>query len=618
VRVRAKLGISVAVAGGLAVALGAAMPVPATAAPAASSAMTSPVSTHHVSPFGLGAHRAAHHVRRHAVAPALATGTTRWVSNTVPAGTAPGTSCTRPGYATISGALSAAAPGDTIKVCAGTYPEQLAISSPVSLVAHGAVTVQGPSSPSSPLPACDNDGGSQPNQDVVDICGPVTVSMTGFTIRGGWPSNVCYGSIYGVAVLGGASLNMSNSTVENIGGDPQTDGCQGGVGIQVGLANDASSGTNSADTGTAALTNVVVKTYQKNGITIDGTGSSATITGATVTGTGETPAIAQNGIQVSDLATATITGSTVSGDECDDTPGGCGPNGVTDVQSAGILLFDAGKTSVSSTSVSASDIGVYDLQDFGWQFFAPPPSFTAAPELFFGMALNNRYENAFFDEGKAALDSSTLSGGEVGVELEQGSYQITPDLAIAKTDTISGATQNSVLVASDQTAGDKKVKLTATGDSFDNAVTNQSTSVLGLTRDWWGDASGPSVWGFGTGVAVSADVNFFPWATDSGLSTFQTCATGLTETTTGNDVVLCAKGGTANAFLANDGSGSVLLIGNKGNDQLNGSGTGATWIIGGVGGSNVINGNNGTGFIQERGNAGDTLINAGGYPVAAR
>jgi len=31
----------------------------------------------------------------------------------------------------------------------------------------------------------------------------------------------------------------------------------------------------------------------------------------------------------------------------------------------------------------------------------------------------------------------------------------------------------------------------------------------------------------------------------------------------------------------------------------------------------VINGHNGTGFIQERGNAGDTLINTSGYTVAA-
>jgi len=51
-------------------------------------------------------------------------------------------------------------------------------------------------------------------------------------------------------VLGGANLVMSNSKVENVGGDPQTDGCQGGVGIRVGLANSVvMSGVNSADPG---------------------------------------------------------------------------------------------------------------------------------------------------------------------------------------------------------------------------------------------------------------------------------------------------------------------------------------------------------------------------------
>ena len=71
------------------------------------------------------------------------------------------------------------------------------------------------------------------------------VTISGFTIQGGWPSDVCDDSLYGVTVLGGANLIMSNSTVEDVGGDPQTDGCQGGVGIQVGFAT---SGT-TADTG---------------------------------------------------------------------------------------------------------------------------------------------------------------------------------------------------------------------------------------------------------------------------------------------------------------------------------------------------------------------------------
>ena len=68
-------------------------------------------------------------------------------------------------------------------------------------------------------------------------------------------------------------------------------------------------------------------------------------------------AIAQNGIQVSYGAGATISGSTVTGNECNDTAGGCGPDGFTQVQSGGILVFDRSPTTVSSTTFSGHDIG---------------------------------------------------------------------------------------------------------------------------------------------------------------------------------------------------------------------------------------------------------------------
>ena len=94
---------------------------------------------------GMGARRAARHVQRHTAASPPQLGTTRWVSNTATLGTAPGTSCADPGYATISDALAAATPATTIKVCAGTYDEQLAITQGVILQrATDAVTVVGP------------------------------------------------------------------------------------------------------------------------------------------------------------------------------------------------------------------------------------------------------------------------------------------------------------------------------------------------------------------------------------------------------------------------------------------------------------------------------------------
>ncbi|HEY2576103.1 MAG TPA: hypothetical protein VGI74_07320 [Streptosporangiaceae bacterium] len=616
-----KLALCTAAFGWLATGAGlGAAPASAASAPRAMAALN---GHHHLaSPFGLGTSRAARHVpgprtRTQAVPHVTPT---EWVSNTVAAGS--DTSCASPGFGTISAALSAVTTAGTIiKVCPGTYTEQLAITQSVALQAVGSVTVLGLAAPASDLTGCDTDGGSQPNQDVVDICGPVTVSINGFTIEGNWPALACYDSIYGVAVLGGATLNMSKSTVENIGGDPTQDGCQGGVGVQVGLALTGTT----ADPGKATLTNDLVDSYQKNGITADGKNSHVTVSGTTVTGAGPTTAIAQNGIQVSDRATASISKSVISGDECDDTSGGCGPNGFTQTQDAGILLFDGGGASVSSTTVQNCDIGVYNIEDFGWAFFTPPAIFTPVSMNFTGMNLTNRYENAFFDQGTSSIATSTLSGGtsEVGIEIAQYAGQTAKPTVTATGDTITGSTQDGILVASDGTAGDKAVTLTATTDTIGtpspaSGVDNQSTSVLTATNDWWGDGTGPSGWSFGAAgnASVSSDVNFFPWATDSGFTGQEACTRGNTEKTTANDIVLCASTGTVNAFLANNGSGNVLLIGNTGNDQFNGSSTGETWMIGGLQGTNTINGKHGTGFIQKRGNHNDTLIGTSGYTVA--
>jgi len=580
----------------------------------------------HVSPSGLGGARsggASHGSTAGQESPqSRSNPPTEWVSNTAPIGN--NTSCTQPKYNTISAALTGSPAGATVNVCAGTYGEELAITKAVTLTAVGSVTVQGPSFNPAPPDAtsCDADGGSQHNQDVVDICHAGTVSISGFTIKGGWPSNVCYDSINDVAVLGSSTLNLSNSTVSNTGGDPQSDGCQGGVGVQVGLSLTS---PNNADPGTATLTNVTVNTYQKNGITIDGTGSSATLSSVTVTGTGPTTAIAQNGIQVSDGAKATISQALVTGDECNDTSGGCGPDGLNNVQSAGILLFDADKTTVSSSTVKKSDIGIYNVEDFNnAPFFTPPSPFTAVNEAFSGMTLLNRYENVVFDAGQTSVNGSTLQGAEVGVLGIQYNGQGTPVVGVANGDAFGAATIDAVQVRSDGHVGDKHVTLTTTNDTIGTSnvggVSNSTTiarATVNATKDWWGNATGPSVWSFGSGSSVSADVDFFPWATNSNRTTFQACSqTGTNLIATGNNAVLCASSGNSNAFLENNGAGSVLLLGNNGNDQLVGSSVGETWVIARNPGANVINGRNGMGFIEERNNPNDTLVNTSGYTVA--
>jgi len=66
-----------------------------------------------------------------------AAATIRWVNDDDPNGGGyfpPGTSCTDPGYSTVSAAVAAAISGDTIQVCPGTYVENINLSKSLNLL----------------------------------------------------------------------------------------------------------------------------------------------------------------------------------------------------------------------------------------------------------------------------------------------------------------------------------------------------------------------------------------------------------------------------------------------------------------------------------------------------
>ena len=110
---------------------------------------------------------------------------------------------------------------------------------------------------------------------------------------------------FGVLVngdVGAVAVNVTGSTIHNIGEQLGFNGTQHGNAIYYRAFGGSASGTISGNTITA---------YQKGGITTNGN-VSATITNNTVTGQGPVSYIAQNGIQVAYGAKATVTGNTVS------------------------------------------------------------------------------------------------------------------------------------------------------------------------------------------------------------------------------------------------------------------------------------------------------------------
>jgi hypothetical protein len=357
-------------------------------------------------------------------------------------------SCAKPGYNTIQSAISAAPAGATIEICAGRYTEQLQITRSVSLIANGAVTVALPSAPADSTTACDTAPGTgayQPDQDGIVICGPATVSITGLTVDAAWPTGTCDDSLYGVLVAGNATLTLVNSSIVAAGAVP-LNGCQGGVGLQVGMA-----WTTPVEVGHATLINDTISGYQKNGVTIDGAGSSATISETTVTGAGPTTMIAQNGIQVSNGALGTISGSTITGNECNyvtPSPGvSCGADSMADYQASGVLFYGAAAgSSVTGSSINANDIGVYNAEDSATAPSAPVVSISG------DSLVNDRYEGVLLDQGWASISADVIRGGNVGVQALQYAGQSYGANGNMSADVITGESVAAVQVYSDHAA----------------------------------------------------------------------------------------------------------------------------------------------------------------------
>jgi hypothetical protein len=400
----------------------------------------------------------------------FAASSTLWVAH-APTVAGNGKSCTKPGFNTIQAALTAAPAGANVRVCSGTYTEQLTITKAVSVASSGPVTVQLPATPVDSTTACDTAPGSGPHpQDGIDICGSGIVSLTGFTVDAAWAAGTCNDDLNAILVAGGATLKGSNLAITAAGAVP-LNGCQGGVGIQIGMA-----WTTPVEVGHATLKNVNVSGYQKNGITVDGAGSTATITNSNVAGIGATDQIAQNGIQVSFGALGKITNSVVTGNECDHPS--CGPDSLLSSQSTGVLFYaQAAGSKLSNSTLSNNDIGVYVLAD------PSKPAPTRSITTISGSHLTgNRDEQIVLDQGNTTLSSDVISGSAPAIQLIQYNGQTFGVKGTATGMSITGATM-AVQVHSDVNAGDVAGSFTVSSSSFGGgSVVNENPTKFTLTQ----------------------------------------------------------------------------------------------------------------------------------------
>lgn len=375
---------------------------------------------------------------------------TLWVSGAPVAG-GNGTSCAKPGFNTVQAAVTAAPDWATVKVCAGTYTEQVEITKSLTITGTGGpVTLTLPASPANSVACARNPGSSQYG---VDVCGNIHVTLSHLIIHSAWAQGTCNDDIDAVFVAGGATLYFADSAITAAGGVP-LNGCQGGVGV---LVWD----------GHLKMWHDAVAGYQKNGISIENAGSTAVIGDVRVTGIGPTDQIAQNGIEIAFGAWGSITGSKVSGNECDNAT--CGPDNLTQSQSAGYLFYNAAPGSVVSQSTAfGNDMGVY---------FAATSAGYIGAWIGHDKLVHNRYEDAVLDQGSAKLNYSRMWGGNVALQMLQYNGQTAGAYATASHDIIGPASVDALQIYSDENAADLPGRLVVSYSSINGSISNNSPAA---------------------------------------------------------------------------------------------------------------------------------------------
>jgi parallel beta-helix repeat protein len=307
-----------------------------------------------------------------------------------------------PQFATIQAAVTAASSGQTIYVCPGSYPEQVAISTNLTLeglqVGHSglaAVTV-----PAGGVVVNATSLGGNPVAAQIVVTGGARVTISDLTVDGyGNGIATCATDLVGI-YFQNASGTVTESAVLNEVLPAGFTGCQSGEGI---YAESGSGGTSTINVNTTTVEN-----YQKNGITGNSAGTTLTATNNTIVGQGSTTGAAENGIQIGFGATGTLTSNTVTDDVW-------GPDTSSDAgdAAAGILVYASSDVDIESNQVTDTQFGIVTVSD---------P--TLGPADFTTIRSNSVSATHIFDaidvcSNHNAIESNTINvADEAGIHLD--------------------------------------------------------------------------------------------------------------------------------------------------------------------------------------------------------
>lgn len=388
--------------------------------------------------------------------------TTHWVSANENMPLAPGTNCGLAGYTSIQAAVTGAADGDTVYVCAGEYDEQVRIDGKnITLTGSGDGTIIRPSSSATLTSSYTYPAGcfwaARRMWPVVLVEDSASTTVTNLRIEGENLTTVGTGTepdrLSGV-LFGESGGEISNLTINDI----KTAGyAQRTYVIDVSACNVARA---------VDVTENSVMDFSRAAIQVQGDDLTAAVSGNKITGPG------------------TIGPANV-------------PNGIVFIGDATGIADSNYLTKMHHTGTSALAGGLF-------AFAADDPA---------GVTFSNNEAHDVDDGVILASDSKhvTVEANYLHKNLKGVQIESRADLNMVlnnriHSNSIVGIQLNSNVGPSNEAHCNSIWRNT-------DGVLNFSPSVFNAELNWWGHPTGPSGAGPGKGDTVTANVDFTPWLT---------------------------------------------------------------------------------------------------------
>jgi nitrous oxidase accessory protein NosD len=250
--------------------------------------------------------------------------------------------CPAATFTSIQDAINAANPGNVIRVCPGTYREQISIDKSLSIEGdNGAIllpsnmAVNATSASGTPIAAAIF-AKEAANVEIEGLI--VDTANSGIT--------QCSPDLMGI-LYQNSSGSIEHNAVRNTKLSVSLNGCQSGDAIVVQSLGGGTSKVSIDDNS--------VHDYQKNGITGNELGTEVAVTNNVVTGLGPTTGAAQNGIQIGFGAKGGVLRNTVT----DNVWAPCVSLTNCAFNATGILVFQSDDVRVEHNSVATNQVGIF-------------------------------------------------------------------------------------------------------------------------------------------------------------------------------------------------------------------------------------------------------------------